>query len=319
MPEDKLNTILDVGWQVFEVREGQGFVPEEICYYKFEQNQLLTKSIKAGNFAGFTNIASTSAAVAAFQKILHYHGQTVLLCWSWSHEVELLLNGVFGLDSNWTEMLNGLVGSGAKSLGKGQKEGYQSRAQYPDRKGHKLSQLHPRRASQSPSPTQGWSKQRHRTNNQSKVHVVDLRRLYWAMREVEYETISQVADELRIPIEDGWCAGNECRVLFEIWKSIISGSAIDECRREITCSLELRSNKNIDSTAVNVLPTASTLGSHSTSYGADASSTNSKGLFEEEEEEEEEEETAPPPIPTTGRDPFDEIHKLYNVTESDSD
>jgi hypothetical protein len=43
MVEDKLSTILDVGWQVADVIEGRDIRPHPVEYHKIRANSYLTK------------------------------------------------------------------------------------------------------------------------------------------------------------------------------------------------------------------------------------------------------------------------------------
>lgn len=64
------------------------------------------------------------------------------------------------------------------------------------------------------------------------VYIVDVKQLYVNLMRMENgsESIVQIAQRFNIRAEDdnGWCAGNEVVLLFEIWHSMISGPPIDE-------------------------------------------------------------------------------------------
>jgi hypothetical protein len=46
MPEDKVSSIIDVGWQIIDVEEDNGFSPGIVQYYKVDENTPLTKSVQ---------------------------------------------------------------------------------------------------------------------------------------------------------------------------------------------------------------------------------------------------------------------------------
>jgi hypothetical protein len=129
--------------------------------------------------------------------------------------VDELLHLAFGLEiSGWAQMLTGLLGLGFECRNKTRQiqeikggihrssVGTQDPRQRPNK----------RHSSRSLSPGQSGAKRPRRTESRTPVvFVVDLRDLFRTMRGIQYEAIYHVASELNIAMEEGWCAGNECR------------------------------------------------------------------------------------------------------------
>jgi Trm5-related predicted tRNA methylase len=150
----------------------------------------------------------------ALRSAFRYDGVTILLCWRWVREVEELLFQAFALATlEWRQMLIGLLGFGSECQNQ-TRESQEERGRF---RKSSVSTRDPRRrpnthSSRSRSPGQSAAERQSRNEpKRSPVFVVDLRQLYRTMREIQYEAIYQVANELDIAMEEGWCAGNECR------------------------------------------------------------------------------------------------------------
>ncbi|KAF7986782.1 hypothetical protein HWV62_20390 [Athelia sp. TMB] len=67
------------------------------------------------------------------------------------------------------------------------------------------------------------------------VFIVDLKELYERLTQTDGHSSRRVADtarSLRLPPSPitGWCAGNDCRTMFDIWAAMAAGPPIDEQR-----------------------------------------------------------------------------------------
>jgi len=91
-----------------------------------------------------------------------------------------------------------------------------------------------RRRSRSPRRDQGLRDQRQRSppRKQASVSLIDVRQMYITLRTRYTESnasLAAIATELGIRCNDkSMCAGNESRMLAEVWTAMASGPAIDE-------------------------------------------------------------------------------------------
>jgi hypothetical protein len=127
---------------------------------------------------------------------MYFDGLIILLCWSWQREVKHLLHQAFGFDAaQWPQTLEDLVGLTECRQENRHSTVTQDPRNRPDRLRSALSM--------------GENEAQH--NRWQGVHVVDVRELVQTLMETKYEYIMEVTDLLGVPLDKGWCAGNESR------------------------------------------------------------------------------------------------------------
>jgi len=254
-----------------------------------------------------TQVVQLREIEAALRAELRYDGPTILICWSWKRELAALLRKAFDLlVDDWHKNLDGLLGFGVECRDWRKEAGLETERQA--RQSHVARDPRSRpRVSRSQSPNRGGTcKQRHQEDRS--VYVVDLQVMYDTMRGLRYPPMHKIAMELGLPAEKGWCARNECWLIFQAWKSLASGAAIDERCRAILQTLNLPP-------VVEAAPESST----------PTKPVKKGGLFEEESEDEQDTtgenskkmEKESPKL-ATGHDDYGDIHKRYTEVNSDS-
>ena len=91
--------------------------------------------------------------------------------------------------------------------------------------------------------------------------------------------------------------------LYKAWETLASGPAVDECRDMIRRNLNEKRKLSDD---VDTIPNPE----------GPAASKGKKCLFDDDSEDDE---AGPPPTATTGRDPLEELHKIYEELGEESD
>ena len=138
--------------------------------------------------------------------ILNCSGVTILLCWKWRTEINELLHHITELRTSiWPQPLIGLVGHGFECRNRGRDPLSNDVTHDPRRRNWQPP------SRRSLSPPQNRAERCQSSSQQPRINIVDLYKLYGAMREVQCESIFQMANELNITMEEGWNAGNECQ------------------------------------------------------------------------------------------------------------
>ncbi|KAF8203864.1 hypothetical protein BJ912DRAFT_941248 [Pholiota molesta] len=130
-----------------------------------------------------------------------------------------------GVDvSQWRYGLRGLLFGSKSNSQSSNYHNSRSRSRSPSRRNHQDYN------SRYPSSHQDQYNTR-RPPPYAPVYVLDIHQLYVKLMQAQdAQLVVDIARRLELPVEDGWCAGNEAPLLIDIWRSMISGPPIDDQR-----------------------------------------------------------------------------------------
>jgi len=230
------------------------------------------------------------------------------LCWKWQEEVEHLLRQAFGFNTaQWPRTLEGLIGLKCEV----------------DQERPAAVPRDPRKRPDHYHPVSSKQEGQELRRPRPETYAIDVRHLVRTLTGTRYEYLMEVTEMLGVALDKGWCAGNECRALFQAWEAMASGPAIDESRETFGQSLNTKVKKIDASTAppdVPVLANAATIRLQDEmdqdSNNDERASKKPRLLFDESFDDDDEE-SAPTPKPSTGKDPYAELHKYYENDDSD--
>ncbi|KAJ7657298.1 hypothetical protein DFH06DRAFT_1197917 [Mycena polygramma] len=212
--------LLDIGWCEAQVPslEGENKMPRHIV---IQENQLLANRGKKDRYEyGETEICSMQVAAQRVQAVFGKYAQptphpAILLV----HNVETalkVLNNI-GVDvSQWDPQLRNLLRS-SDSADPASSRGLQ----------HPVSA---RARSASPGRGDLPSREPATSRRYAPIYVVDLKVLFTALLGIQPagESVPEICKRLELYKPTGWCAGNECWMLVDVFRRMAAGRNIDE-------------------------------------------------------------------------------------------
>ncbi|KAI0064737.1 hypothetical protein BV25DRAFT_1989981 [Artomyces pyxidatus] len=220
-PQAEEVDILDIGWSTLSLGHGTPEYQSSVHINLFERSKFgRPKSQKAEFAHGTAETLRQDAMSARLQAFLgQLTGPVVLLVYDMNITRDVLKE--LSIDTtNWAIGIRELL--------------YPQNQLYPRRDGY---DNHSRRRSRSPhrgGTSYDPRRQRSppRPASSSRVHLVDVRSMYTALKQTSpVKERMLIKDALDLDLQwtvDTWCAGNESRLLGDMWCAMASGQSIDE-------------------------------------------------------------------------------------------
>ncbi|THH13734.1 hypothetical protein EW146_g6518 [Bondarzewia mesenterica] len=229
--------LLDVGWTVFRPNVAPIEYSSSVHVSLSESAKLGRSRLKKAEFQhGQTETLSSEAVTARFEATLsglRSHNTPVVILVYDEASTQKVLNNLGIATSGWTSGIDTLLRAGLYEYQKRtpsyraglDPRAYRHRSRSP-RRGESSTRTSRARSPPPPSRPDGGS-------STSGIYVVDVRALYNALKQMFSAklALTSVANDLGITADKtSWCAGNESRLLVEMFCTMAAGTAIDEQR-----------------------------------------------------------------------------------------